>query len=145
MSGSKRILPIFLLAAFTLSAAAFADGATPTARAARTNEGVAAAQAKPASLRSLERSIFGGPQDRLTTKTSCTSNASCSPVGGTPVSCTGASCTGTSVWVLCDGNYTFCTCNPNNIPTCTDPVGFCECWTAAPVNGWGVCRQAHCL
>ncbi len=77
---------------------------------------------------------------------SCTANSQCTPVGGTPISCVGVTtCSSAANWVICDGVMTPCTCNPANVPTCYDPVGFCQCWSAAPAHAWGPCRQAYCI
>jgi hypothetical protein len=77
---------------------------------------------------------------------SCTATSQCTPVGGTPVSCVGVStCSSAANWVVCDSVTTYCTCNPANIPTCVDPVGFCRCWSQSPATSWGACRQAYCI
>jgi hypothetical protein len=76
---------------------------------------------------------------------SCTASTSCATLGGTPIMCTGVqSCNWNTSWVLCDGNVTYCTCNPANITDCRDPQGFCNCWNQSPTNGWGNCRRTYC-
>lgn len=77
---------------------------------------------------------------------SCTATSQCTPVGGVPTSCVGSStCSSAANWVTCDGVITPCTCYPAGVPTCYDPVGFCQCWSASPTHNWGICRQGYCI
>lgn len=147
MNRSKRVIQICILAILSLGtmAAFAADGL-----AAGVLQPAQVADVAPSAPGDLDRSggafleIFGAPAPEK--RSSCMQTAPCSPVGGTPIACTGlTTCTGTSVWVSCDGVQTNCTCNPANLPSCADPEGFCNCWSASPTNGWGVCRQAYCV
>ena len=141
MTGLKRIFLICTLSALTLGATAvFAqDVAAP-------KDNVAVSQAKTEAppeegLLDLRNLVLPQPTNR-----SCTASTSCATLGGTPIMCSGnISCNWNTSWVLCDGNITYCTCNPANIANCRDPQGFCDCWNASPTNGWGNCRRAYCV
>jgi hypothetical protein len=143
MTSPKRVLQLLALAAFTLCAsAAFADEAV----APKTAAAVASPQAKaeaPSPQEGFNFADLGIPEP---TNRSCTASTTCSFVGGTPVMCTGTfTCVQNANWVKCDGAATvYCTCNPANIPNCADPVGFCNCWSASPTNGFLVCKREFC-
>ena len=142
MIGLKRILQICILSILILSATAvFAEDVA----APGNNAVVSSPQAKPEApspQEGIKPGDLGIPEP---INRSCTASTSCSTLGGTPIMCSGvSSCTFNTSWVLCDGNVTYCTCNPANIPTCADAAGFCACWNASPTNGWGVCRFNYC-
>jgi hypothetical protein len=142
MTGLNRILQICTLSALTLCATAvFAqDVAAP-----KDNAAVSSPQAKPEAPSSQEGIDLGDLFNPQPVNRSCTASTSCATLGGTPIMCSGvSSCNWNTSWVLCDGNVTYCTCNPANISNCRDPQGFCDCWNASPTNGWGVCRQNYC-
>ncbi|MFL6234382.1 MAG: hypothetical protein ACJ76N_14715 [Thermoanaerobaculia bacterium] len=141
MTGLKRTFLICTLSALTLGATAMLaqDVAAP-----KDNAAVSSPQAKTEAppQEGIDLGALFNPQP---VNRSCTASTSCATLGGTPIMCSGSSCTGNTSWVLCDGNITYCTCNPSNITSsCRDPQGFCDCWNAAPTNGWGVCRQEFC-
>jgi len=138
MKRTKRILQICILASLTLGATTvFAEDAAVSKTPAAASSPQAQTPQEGVSLPDL-----GVPQPL---NRSCTASTSCATLGGTPIMCSGnTSCNWNTSWVLCDGNVTYCTCNPANITNCRDPQGFCSCWNASPTNGWGVCRQQYC-
>lgn len=145
MDSLKRLFQFCVLSACLLvSATAFAS------------EGEVAAPAPAAAVASSEATEPSSPEEGMIdfgnlgmpdpTNRSCTATSNCSVVGGTPITCNGTStCTFGSSWVTCDGQDSYCTCVPQNVPTCYDGACFCNCWAAAPKFNWGACRQACCF
>lgn len=75
---------------------------------------------------------------------SCTATSQCGPTGGTPTSCNGSStCSSPGLWVICDGNLTYCGCTPSGVPDCYNPTGFCTCWNQN--HNFLSCRAGYCV
>jgi hypothetical protein len=95
-----------------------------------------------------ERADFGHLFMPKPTNLSCTATWHCPQTGGTPVSCIGTSTcsSGPFWWVTCDGQRTFCTCNPSGMADCVDPIGFCNCYNQYKGYNQGVlvCMQSYC-
>jgi len=134
MTALKRILQICVLSACVLSpTVVFADEVVSNPQTAQA----------PSLQEGIDFARLGTPEP---INLSCTATSACTPVGGVPLTCTGSgTCSSGSLSVSCDGTITYCTCNPSGVPTCYDPVGFCNCWNQSPSHNWGACRQGYCF
>jgi hypothetical protein len=148
MPDLKRLLQVSVLAVCVLSATVvFAADDSSVANTVANTDGLASSSTEQPEASSLQEAIdFGALFTPEPINRSCNATSQCTPVGGIPVSCAGATtCSSAANWVTCDGTIYPCTCYPPGVPTCTDPVSFCACWSQSPTHNWGMCRQLHCL
>ena len=142
MLSLKRLLQVSVFAICVMSSTVVfaADGL-----AAIQPDAVASNSAENPEASALPQEIdFGSLFTPEPVNLSCTATSQCTPTGGPPVTCNGVTtCSSPGLWVICDGQTTYCGCTPSGVPTCYDAAGFCNCWNT--YHNWASCRQGYCF
>lgn len=142
MADLKRLLQVCVFAVCVMSATVVfaADDLVVTS----TDVVASNSTDQPESPLRQEGIDFGALFTPEPTNLSCTATSQCGPTGGTPTTCNGTStCSSPGLWVICDGNLTYCGCTPSGVPNCYNPTGFCACWEQ--YHNWASCRQGYCF